>query len=400
MSRSRSPRRKGSDPQRSRPAGRRQWGVGIAIVAAAIAVSVLVLGTVSTLGAGEAPPTSQDTFAPLVPLDGEDGAPGSSVDSGLTTTIPDGVAPPPTSTTLVVSPTTTTTTTAASPPPNQVFAPTSPFNAAIPANPILDPESDRMVEVLRERVVANLYQFGIGVEEVDESTAAVVVDCTKPWGTCLLDGERQRIPSDARPAPGSDGTLVVIDWSERRTVELWQAVQRPDGSWSTSWGTTTPIDGTGIPTVFGNGAGVSHLAGVVRVDEIADGNIDHALAFSSSYTCGDDYRYPATKTDGESPRRDCIPEGARIQLDPSIDLDEFDFTSAEYAIARAFQTYGAYAIDTGGTAMALNFEIADDAISLRDPGTAYVAAGLTADYFLLDAIPWQHLRVLNAWDGT
>jgi hypothetical protein len=191
---------------------------------------------------------------------------------------------------------------------------------------------------------------------------------------------------------------VVIDWSERRTVELWRAVQHSAAVWSAAWGTTTPIDGTGIPDVFGNGSGISHLAGVIRVEEIERERIDHALAFSTSNPCRDVYRFPATKTDGRSTRSDCVPEGTRIQLDPSIDLDAYDLTPAERTVAQALQTHGGYAVDTGGAAMAFYFEIAPDATP-TDPGAVYTNSGLRRDYSVLGAIPWEHLRILNTWDG-
>lgn len=315
--------------------------------------------------------------------------------------------PVPTTTTTINSTSTTdatvttdvtTTTDGVTLDPNQVFAATSPFNAPISGDPILDPGSERIAAALSESVVADLYEFGIAIYEVDESTDPVTVNCTKPWGTCLLEGSLHRVPDGAQPAPGDDGTLVIIDWSERRTVEMWQAVQRSSDAWSASWGTTTPIDGSGIPVMFGNGSGVSHLAGVVRVEEIANGRIDHALAFSSQYACRDEFRYPATKTDGPSTRVDCIPEGARIQLDPEIDLSAIRLAPAERAIARALQIYGAYAIDRGGSSMAFYFEVASDAFP-GDPGFVYADAGLTHDYYSLQAIPWEHLRVLNSWDG-
>jgi hypothetical protein len=293
----------------------------------------------------------------------------------------------------------TTTTDGVVSDPHRVFAATSPFNAPIPGDPTLDANSERIAAALSEKVVANLHDFGIAIYEVDGSTSPVAVSCTQPWGTCLLDGDRHRVPDGARPAPGDDGSLVVIDWSERRTVEMWQAVQLSSESWSTSWGTTTAIDGTGIPTLFGNGAGVSHLAGAIRVEEIANGRIDHALAFSTNNACRSGFRYPATKTDGGSTQADCILEGTRIQLDPEIDLDAVRLTPAERTIGRALQTHGAYAIDGGGTPMAFNFEVASDASS-HDPGIVYAAAGLTRDYFPLQAIPWEHLRVLNSWDGS
>ena len=49
--------------------------------------------------------------------------------------------------------------------------------------------------------------------------------------------------------------------------------------------------------------------------------------------------------------------------------------------------------------MAFNFEVAFDA-SPGDPGFGYSSAGLENDYFLLQAIPWEHLRILKSWDGS
>ena len=180
---------------------------------------------------------------------------------------------------------------------------------------------------------------------------------------------------------------------------MWQPPQRPDGSWEKSWGTTTPLDGSGVPETFRTGSGISHLAGVVRVSEIAAGLIPHALVFSTNNTCPGEFREPATKTDGTSDRPDCIPEGARIQLAPSLDVAALQLSPAEAAIARALQKYGAYAVDTGGAPIAFYFEIAEDADRVN-PGSVYSANGLRSDYFDLSAIPWQYLRVLAKWDGS
>lgn len=383
--------RRGFDPERAGAPRRTGWGAAIAVAIAAVVLSLVAVNAVGFPGsessdAGSAAEASETSFVPMRPI----------------------LDPVPTTTATIDSTSTTdaTVTTDATAGTGdvvldayQVFAATSPFNAPISGDPILDPGSERIAAALSEKVVANLYEFGIAIYEVDESTDPVTVNCTKPWGTCLLEGSRHRVPDGAQPAPGDDGTLVVIDWSERRTVEMWQAVQRSSETWSTSWGTTTPIDGTGIPTLFGNGAGVSHLAGVVRVEEIANGRIDHALVFSTDNACRDVFRYPATKTDGDSTRVDCIPEGTRIQLDPEIDLDAVRLTPAERAIGRALQTYGAYAIDGGGTPMAFYFEVAFDATP-GNPGFGYSSAGLDRDFFPLQAIPWDHLRILKSWDGS
>ena len=391
-----SPDRRRSVPERRPASNRPRWGIGIALVVVVVILATAAIGAVGNSAIEGESTSTQATYAPLAQVNG--GADSSGPDSATATTST-AVAPTP-------APAPTSTTSANTPPQppaplaglTQVFAARSPFNAPIASDPILDPNSDRIADYLGREVVADLYEFGIAIYEVDESTTPVAVDCTEAWGTCLLESGLHRIPDHAQPAPGDDGTLVVIDWSEQRTVELWQAVQQSDGLWSTSWGTTTPIDGTGIPNVFGNGAGVSHLAGVIRVEEMAQGRINHALAFSTDNACRDVYRFPATKTDGQSSQVDCVAEGARIQLDPAVNLNGLDLTPAERTLAEALQTYGAYAIDTGGAAVAFYFEIAADATHV-DPGSVYTGAGLSNDYFALDAIPWGHLRVLNTWDG-
>ena len=138
---------------------------------------------------------------------------------------------------------------------------------------------------------------------------------------------------------------------------------------------------------------MSRLAGVIRADEIARGRIDHALVFSTANACPT-HRYPASKSDGRSRRSDCVPEGARIQLDPSIDVDSLPgITGGERAVARALQLYGAYAIDSGGAALAVIFEAPT---AEPDP---YPAAGLDRDYFPMIHIPWERVRLLRQWDG-
>ena len=137
----------------------------------------------------------------------------------------------------------------------------------------------------------------------------------------------------------------------------------------------------------------------MRVDEIRDGVIKHALVMQTNNVCADVFRPPALKTDGDSTRRDCIPEGARLQLDPTLDLDTLKgLRPAERTVARALQVYGAYLVDRSGTSLSLSFETAPDA-TRRSPGAVYKAAGLTHDYYGLPHIPWERLRVLSRWDG-
>lgn len=274
------------------------------------------------------------------------------------------------------------------------FTEASAGNTPIPPDPVLDPASRVMTAYLgaEGKGYANLYAYGVPVFDADASTPRYSVDCTKPWGRCDLEQQPVPIPDSAQPSAGSDRAMVVIDWSTRKAYEFWQAQRSPSG-WSASWGGVSSIDGDGRGSPA-TGAGISRLAGVVRTFEIRQGRIDHALVFSTDNACHDAYRDPATKTDGVSPRSDCIPEGARVQLDPTINVDAIPgMTPGERMVAKALQIYGGYAIDNGGTPIALIFETP---YAEQDP---YPAAGFAHDYYSMPRIPWHRLRVLRNWDG-
>jgi hypothetical protein len=135
---------------------------------------------------------------------------------------------------------------------------------------------------------------------------------------------------------------------------------------------------------------VNTLAGVIRTFEMRDLHIPHALSIATDNSCSDKFRYPATKTDGKSSRSDCIPEGARLQLDPSIDVDTLPgITPGERAVARAMQTYGAINRDNCASNICVAFE------SPTGDADPYPAAGFDGDYYTMPHIPWSRLRVLR-----
>ena len=245
----------------------------------------------------------------------------------------------------------------------------------------------------RGSIVADLYAYGVPVFRAGRATRRYRVRCVRRWGKCELEGRRVPIPRRAKPSPGGDGAMVIK--TARNSYEFWRA-RRARGRWKTAWGGIARVRGSGrdrgppLPT----GAGVSRLAGVVRTHEIRRGRINHALVFSTDNSCRRRFKYPAGKTDGTSDRRNCIPEGTRIQLKPWVDVSAIrGITRGERAVAKALQRYGAYAVDAGGARMALIFE---NPIGERDP---YPAAGFSFDYFNMPHIPWKRVRVLRQWDG-
>lgn len=186
--------------------------------------------------------------------------------------------------------------------------------------------------------------------------------------------------------------MVVIDEPSRKVYEFWQA-RHIAGTWVASWGAVNNLDGSGWGGAS-TGSGASRLAGVIRVDEIGQGNIPHALAVQTDNVCAAVFRAPALKTDGRSTRPDCIPEGARLRLDPRLDLNSLRLSSAERSVAKALQIYGAYVIDRGGAPLSVSFE-RDNAASGPAIGATYRDAGLRWDYDDLGGIPWHRLQVLR-----
>lgn len=281
------------------------------------------------------------------------------------------------------------------------FADTSPFNVPITSRPTVDPNSSAMVDrATRTGMVhANLYEYGIPIYRATSMTPMHPVKCTGPssWGVCPMETQSMPIPRGAVPNPGSDGVMTVMNLSTKMVSEYWQAGRTSSDQWTTSWGAVNSMSGSGWGG-SSTGAGASRIGGLVRVAEIESGVIDHALVMQSDNVCRDVYRAPALKTDGDSSRPDCIPEGARLQLNPDIDLTAIEgITPGELAVARALQTYGAYLIDRADTSLSVSFELAPDA-GPQSPGSVYESAGFSWDYYGMPNVPWSELRVLETWN--
>lgn len=276
------------------------------------------------------------------------------------------------------------------------FATGSPFRTPLLNTPTLDPNSRAMAASMSRdnSLYSNLVEFGIPIYHATPTTPRYAIRCTMPWGPCPFDGYRVPIPTDAKPSPGSDGAMVVIDPSTRRTFEFWQA-RRAGDQWTTSWGGVADLDGDGWKQMHGNstGSGASRLGGVIRVSEIQQNEIPHALALQSNNVCANEFRSPATKTDGTSTRSDCIPEGAKVRLDPAVNLDSLNLTPAARTVARAMQTYGGYVMDVGGAPLSVSFELDTTAVN-GSIGRTYKKAGLRWDYDSLRGVPWDRLQVL------
>lgn len=278
----------------------------------------------------------------------------------------------------------------------------------IGANPVIDPNSATWVSYLAAsdaQRIANLYDYSVALvsaSEITSTTPRYDVTLTQPWGSDPFGSTTVPIPAGTTVPPGSDGHLAILDPTTGTAYGIWQAAyDSTTDTWSGSWGGMTDLNGNGIDeTGSATAAAIARYAGVVTAEEFsaaiaANSGLNHALAFSTDLA-GPDFVYPAIKSDGQNWAGVAtpIPEGYRIQLDPTIDVDAIPgITAGEKVIAKTLQTHGAYVVDQGGARMAFAFELVDDASS-SSPGSVWTDAGFSWDYYDMNKIPWTSLRVL------
>jgi hypothetical protein len=279
----------------------------------------------------------------------------------------------------------------------------------IPASPTLDTDSAAMVTGLTgvgSKHQAWMADAGVAIINTQNVTPSVPrfkfqFKNVPLWGADPFTGYRVPVTTGTVIPTGTDGLMGVADPDSSQVFTVWQASLTQD-NWYGSWGGRADISGDGIEQVGGSRTNkVSPYAGVIRRREIAAKDIPHALMFYTNVCHTSQYRHPAQATDGTNSATGVapIPQGARIQLDPSLDLTAISgITQAERTIGKALQTYGAYCVGNVASAspvtMGFLFEYGGN------PAAEYVTAGLTADYYDMTKIPWASLRVLKKWDGT
>ena len=233
-----------------------------------------------------------------------------------------------------------------------------PWNKPIGSNPVYDANSSTYVGLLGGTFGSDPTQFTMALYYVDSNTPLKKVTLSGVYSDVQNDTSINKgaksitipIPDGAKPANGSDAQFIM--WN-RSTGDEWGfngVVANADGSYSVKNGYhyNTNWDGS-PPSGFGSrGAGVPYLTGLIRPCEIAQGHIDHAIAFAFD-TPSSSFVFPATKSDGSGSTE--MPEGARLQLDPSLtdaQIKAWGCTGSCLIIAHALQTYGMIVIDKSG----------------------------------------------------
>ncbi|MBK5231152.1 MAG: hypothetical protein JJE27_08285, partial [Thermoleophilia bacterium] len=210
------------------------------------------------------------------------------------------------------------------------------------------------------------------------------------------------IPAFAVPDEGTDHHMTVLSPDRQTSWDYYKPVKNASGVWSgTSAGAIVPMSGNGIvsKTIAGaNAANMASLAGLVRPEELAQGHIDHAVTIGIPGIAGGAPACPATHNVGTTSDPNALPEGARLQLDPTVSVDALSIPAWQKTIARAMQTYGAYVRDNSGT-LTVYAETSTPTIGGRRYDAwnkANVGLSATASSQGFSAnFPWNHLRVLD-----
>jgi hypothetical protein len=297
--------------------------------------------------------------------------------------------------------------------PPALFAPNSIWNAPLPADAARDSASSRLVSALLTQEAArgpwiNTTAFSTPVYRVPSGQSTVRVWIDHPPSSNADSLERQLahvpIPSGARPSHDSDSRMVVWQASSDTQWELWHVSRRPGGfkpGWHAGWGAVihNVSQSTGInPRPFGaTASGLALMGGLIRLDDVRRGSIDHALALGVPRVTRGVAVAPANRSDGRFSGSNTIPEGTRFRLDPSLNLDSLGLPPATLAIARAAQRYGMIVRDGSG---AVSLYAEDPTPTGSNPYPSWFGGQSPAQ--VMQRFPWSRLEALapNPGDGT
>jgi hypothetical protein len=150
---------------------------------------------------------------------------------------------------------------------------------------------------------------------------------------------------------GSDGDrhVLVVDRARCRLYELYRAFFRkqPRRHWNADSGVIWNLRSTRLRRdgyTSADAAGLPIFPGLVRLDEVRRGAINHAIRVTFEST-RDAWIHPASHCAGDTSSANAPPMGMRFRLRPNYPLG--DFSGAAKVIAVALKRYGFITADNG-----------------------------------------------------
>lgn len=183
------------------------------------------------------------------------------------------------------------------------------------------------------------------LRQTDDPAAQWPYEWSWPPGTLVqrMEADGVPLPCFFEPSAGSDQESVLF-WhgsGARDYYEFWGAhwKRRYDGSWgwSTRWGAAVDDAELGVDPASGvryfrdgqgtQASGIAFFPGVITVEDLERGRIDHVVALQVPEACGwEDLRWPAQRTDGwgsMATNPHCVPYGVHVKLPASAQAPEW-----------------------------------------------------------------------------
>jgi hypothetical protein len=155
-------------------------------------------------------------------------------------------------------------------------------------------------------------------------------------------------PIEGYPNPGSgDRHVLVVDNSTCWLYELYSSYPQTDGSWNVASAAVWDLladEQRPLTWTSADAAGLSIFAGLARYDEVASGEIKHALRFTLQNSRAA-FVPPASHWAATSTNANAAPMGMRLRLKASFDVSKF--SAANQVILKALQQYGMIMADNG-----------------------------------------------------
>jgi hypothetical protein len=203
--------------------------------------------------------------------------------------------------------------------------------------------------------------FGSGTWPPDSSSPIGILFATVPGGVPKVlptfdywdesDPGPYPIPADAPIEGGPDGDgdrhVLVIDRDDCVLYELYSAFPQPGGDWTAGSGAIFDLKSNGLrPSGWtsADAAGLPIFPGLVRYEEVAAGEIRHALRFTAPETRRA-FVWPARHYASDRTATRYPPMGQRFRLKADFDLS--GFSPETQVILKALKRYGMMLADNG-----------------------------------------------------
>lgn len=295
------------------------------------------------------------------------------------------------------------------------FGQDSPWNTPIPANAAVHPDSGEIMGVVMSE--ADHLRFGNSylppiwvVNGTNVTPVRVRSDRIFDWWDEDRDGWSDigiPVTPEMWGEPTSDGHIIIIDPFKLLSYEMSKFGRMVDGTPTSTTFNVWNITGSGVGDSSegnrwgargGRGSGFPVIAGLIRPEEIAAGEIRHALAFTFTLNRrasdgSNMFIPPACRSDGRQVGSQYPVEGMRFQLDPALtdeDFESWGLTDEGKVVARALQRYGMYDGDNGG-AMAVQIQLLAESPSESRQIYDSLFPGF---YKNVEKIPTDRLRVV------